>query len=335
MKRQLLIGSIFSGFFLYLALRGIEWRVLWEVLNRTRLEYLVPGILFTMLGHYSRAYRWRFMLLPVKRITTWSLFTSTAIGFMANNLLPARLGELVRAYVLGRRERISRTAAFATIVYERIVDVFSLLILLWVTLVKIPGPGWLRTSTLWILVFNVLLLLAMLFMERYKGLVSRWVASATSRLKADARTKILRATEGYLAGLTGMTRVSTFVPIALASVLVWGFAMLGIYFCFGALEMDPPLIASLVLVVLVSMGSMIPSAPAYIGTTQYACIIGLGLFGVGKSEALAYSILYHATQFFPITALGLYLLWKARIRFGEISSRRVKEDGASSESLSS
>ncbi len=79
--------------------------------------------------------------------------------------------------------------------------------------------------------------------------------------------------------------------------------------------------AILAVIVLVSMGSMIPSAPAFIGTTQYACIVALGLFGVGKSEAFAYSILYHATQFFPVTILGFYFLWKAQIRFGEISKR--------------
>lgn len=326
MKKNLLIGSIISSFFLYLALRGIQWDVLWEVLKKTRFEYLIPAVVFTLFGHYFRAYRWKFMLLPIKPIATRNLFSATAIGFMANNLLPARLGELVRAYVLGRRERISRTASFATIVYERIVDVFSLLVLLWVTLTSVPGPEWLRQSAVWLLVLNVLLMAAMLVMKSHNKLVSRCVARVCRPLKQELRLKILKATEGYLTGLAGMTRASTFLPIVLTSLPVWGFAMLGVYFCFGALDMTPPLVASLVLIVLVAMGSMIPSAPAYVGTTQYACIVGLGFFGVGKSEALAYSILYHATQFFPITALGLYLLWKAQIRFGEISKRRAESD---------
>jgi hypothetical protein len=326
MKRQLVIGSIVSGVFLYLALRGIDWRVLWSVLSNTRFEYVFLAVAFTLLGHYCRAYRWKFMLLPIKAITTRSLFSATAIGFMANNILPARLGELVRAYVLGRRERISRTASFATIVYERIVDVFSLLILLWVTLTRIPGPEWLRRTTIWLFVFNVLLLAAMLLMERYRSLVSRCVTRLCRPLKQDVQSTVRRATDGYLGGLAGMTRVKTLLPIALLSIPVWGFAMLAVYFCFGALQMTPPPTASLVLVVLVAIGSMIPSAPAYIGTTQYACIVGLGFFGVGKNEALAYSILYHATQFFPITALGLYLLWKARIKLGEISRRTDRKE---------
>lgn len=328
MKKNLLVGSIISGIFLYLALRGIQWDVLFDVLRRTRFEYLVPAVVFTLLGHYSRAYRWKFMLLAVKPISTSSLFSATAIGFMANNLLPARLGEFVRAYVLGRRERISRTASFATIVYERIVDVFTLLALLWITLLNVPGPDWLRKSALWLLALNVLLLAAMLVMERCRNLVVKAVVRVSRPFKKDLQATIMRATDGFLSGLSGMTRVGTILPIALGSIPVWGFAMLGLYFCFGAIDMSPPLITSLVLVVLVSMGSMIPSAPAYIGTTQYACIVGLGFFGVGKSEALAYSILYHATQFFPITALGFYYLWKSRIRFDEISRRSAAEPPA-------
>ncbi|UCG51801.1 MAG: flippase-like domain-containing protein [Candidatus Latescibacterota bacterium] len=321
MKRNLLIGSIVSAFFLYLALRDIEWDVLWGVLRETRLSYLLPAVVVSLVSHYFRAYRWKFMLLPVKTITTNSLFSATMIGLMGNNLLPARLGEIVRAYALGRREQISRTAAFATIVYERIVDVFSLLVLLWIVLAKIPGPDWLGRSALWLLVANVLLMFAMIAMERHRGLVTRLVARASRRLSENTQAKIQQATEGYLGGLAGMMRPRTLLPIAVTSVATWGFAMFAVYLCFGALGIDVPVMASATLVVVIAMGSMIPSAPAHLGTTQYACVLGLGLFGIGKSEALAYSILFHALQFFPVTILGLYYLWRAEIRLRDISSR--------------
>jgi uncharacterized protein (TIRG00374 family) len=324
MKRNLIIGSIFSAFFLYLALRGIEWGVLWGVLKQTKITYVVPVIVLSFASHYFRSYRWKFMLIPVKRIPTRSLFSATMIGFMANNLLPARLGELVRAYTLGMREHISRTASFATIVYERIIDVFSLLVLVWLMLSRVPGPEWLRKSALWLLAANVLLMIAMLVMERHPGLVTRIVSKLSNRLSERTQARIHRATEGYLGGLAGMTRVNTLVPIALTSVPVWGFAMIGIYLCFRALGIDVPPVASVALVVLVAMGSMIPSAPAYLGTTQYACIVGLGLFGIGKTEALAFSILYHALQFFPVTGLGLYLLWKSHIRLRDISKKQPR-----------
>jgi len=321
MKKHFVVGSIISALFLYLALRGIEWDVLWGVLRETRVVYTVPALVAGLVSHYFRSYRWRFMLLPLKPIPTKNLFSATMIGFMANNLLPARLGEFVRAYVLGRREQISRTASFATIVYERIIDVFSLLVLLWILLMKVPGPEWLRKTAVWLLAANVLLMAGMLVMERHRGIVTRLVARAARPFSEDTRARINQATQGYLGGLSGMTRVNTLLPIAMTSILVWGFAMLGIYLCFPALDIHVPAVATVALVVLVAMGSMIPSAPAYLGTTQYACVVGLGLFGIGKSEAIAYSILYHALQFFPVTILGFYYLSKSQIRFREISKR--------------
>jgi uncharacterized protein (TIRG00374 family) len=328
MKRNLIIGSIISGFFLYLALRDIQWDVLWDVLSRTRASYLVPAVVLSLAAHYFRAYRWKFMLLTIKAISTASLFAATMIGLMANNLLPARLGEFVRAYALGRQEQISRTASFATIVYERIIDVFSLLLLLWLMLSKVPGPEWIRQGALWVLAANVLLMVAMLAMLRYRNLVTRVVMITTRPLSQNLQAKIHRATEGYISGLSGMMHARTFLPIALTSVPVWGFAMAAVYLCFLALDIHVPPMASVTLVVLIAMGSMIPSAPAHLGTTQYACVVGLALFDIGKSEALAYSILFHALQFFPVTVLGLYYLWKAQIRFRDISGGGL-DDGAS------
>ena len=319
MKRKLLLGSLVSGVFLFLALRGIQWHVLWDTLRRTHPGYLIPAVGFTMLGHYSRAYRWGFMLLPVKAISTRSLFSATSIGFMANNLLPARLGEFVRAYVLGRQERISKAASFATIVYERIVDVFSLLVLLWITLTKIPGPDWLRSSAMWLMILNVVLFVVMFAMERYRGAMKQLVGRLVRPFPQHVQARAHRITDAYIAGLAVIGKVRTLLPIALSSILVWLFAMLGIYFCFGALDMHVPLSASVTLVVFISMGSMIPSAPAYLGTMQYACIVGLSFYGVDKNAALAYSLIYHATQFFPITLVGFYFLYKTQIRFGEIS----------------
>ena len=146
MKKKLLIGVLSSALFLWLAARGIDWHQFGQALRRTRYLYLVPAIVLTMLGHFSRAVRWKYMMSPVRECRIQPLWSATAIGFMVNNLLPARLGELVRAFAIGRSQRISRSAAFATIVYERVVDVFVLILLLWFSMVHISGPAWLSRS---------------------------------------------------------------------------------------------------------------------------------------------------------------------------------------------
>jgi uncharacterized protein (TIRG00374 family) len=321
MKRKLFLGIIVSGFFLYLALRDIDWSEFSAVFRQVRYWPLTLCVLFTMLGHFSRSIRWKFMLTTVKRIPIGSLWSATAIAFMFNNLLPARLGEFVRAYAIGRSENISKSAAFATIVYERVVDVFTLIVLLWFCLFKIEGPDWLTRSGIILVVFNIALLALLFFMFRYRERFTAVLSRFCGPLPARIRNKLIWWTESFVEGLGVLADRSALLPVVLLSIPVWGFATLGVYYCFLAIDMQLPFLASVVLIVLISLGSMIPSAPAYVGTMQYACILGLAIYSIDKSQALAYSTLYHATQFFPITLAGLYYAWRSRIHFSDVSRK--------------
>jgi uncharacterized protein (TIRG00374 family) len=319
MKRKLFIGIVVSGVFLYLALRDIEWGAFRSVFRQVHYWPVTLCVVFTMLGHFSRSIRWRYMLLTVKRINIGSLWSATAIAFMFNNVLPARLGEFVRAYAIGRSEGISKSAAFATIVYERVVDVFTLIVLLWFCLLKVEGPEWLRRSGIILLVFNVALLALLFAMFRYRAGFARMLERMSRPLPQRISQRLVWSTNSFVEGLGVLHDRSALLPIVLLSIPVWGFATLGIYYCLHAIDMQLPFLANVVLIVLISLGSMIPSAPAYIGTMQYAIIVGLAVYSVDKSQALAYSTLYHATQFFPITIAGLYYAWRSSIRFSDIS----------------
>ncbi|MFH1754497.1 MAG: lysylphosphatidylglycerol synthase transmembrane domain-containing protein [Candidatus Latescibacterota bacterium] len=322
MKRKLLIGSAVSAAFLYLALRGIQWSEFASVLERTRYVQLALAVFFTMLGHYLRAFRWRFMLSPIKQVPMSSAFSATSIGFMTSNLLPARIGEVVRAFAIGKSESISKSAAFATIVYERMVDVFVILICLWWVLLKISGPPWLRNGGFVILAANVAFLILLFVLERYRGQAGSLVQRIAAKLPSRLRDMVIGSSDRFFDGLQVVSQGRTLLPIAVVSLAVWYAALLGFYFCFSALQLELPQVAAATLVVIVAFGSMIPSAPAYLGTMQYACVVGLAIFNIEKSEALAYSLLYHATQFFPITIVGLYYMWRSHIRLSEVTKNR-------------
>lgn len=313
------LGIAFSAVFLYLALQHIEWNEFATALKAARYSYLAPVIALSLFGHYLRAYRWRFMLRHVKNVRTSRLFSATMIGYMANNLLPARLGELVRAYALGRIEGISTSSAFATIVYERIVDVFALLVLLWIALIHHTGVKWLQTGGYWILAANVLLLLVLFLFKRKSDHAVRLIEKACGLLPGGIGSRVSSMCVAFLEGLEVLSDRRALPAVILTSIPVWLMALLAVYTCFGALSLDLPYLASVLLIVLISLGSMIPSAPAFIGTTQYACVLGLGLFGVSKASALAFSVIYHATQFLPVTILGFFFLWRNHIHLGEIA----------------
>jgi len=321
MKRRLIIGTVVSLVFLVLAVRGIDWSEFVSVLGRTRYRFLAPAAVLTIVGHYFRAYRWKFILIPVKAIRTWTLFSATLIGLMANNLLPARLGEIIRVYVIGKTADISKRASFATIVFERIVDVFALLALLWFTLLRSSGPAWLKNSGLLVLTFNLALLACLFFMHRYQKTSGRIVDRLSRPLPAKWRGRLIGIIENFTTGLSTLRNGRVFLPITATSILVWLAPILRAYLCFAALALDLPLMAGVSVIVLVSLGSMIPSAPGYIGTTQYACVISLAIYGVGNNEALAFSVLFHATQLLPNTVAGLLCLWREGMNFGDLSKR--------------
>ena len=318
MRKQILVGITISACFLALALRGIDWGVLWQSLQGIRVEYLALSIVFTFAGNFLRAYWWRFMLRPIKTVGTHDLFAATSIGLMANNLLPARLGEIVRAHMLGRTQSISRTASFATIVYERVVDVFSVLFLLWLTLYWIEGPQWLRTSSIWLFAVNLVLFVAIVLIDRYPSAFLGVLGRVTALLPDRIRARIDDAARAFATGLASVGRADTFLPILLTTLAILMCVTLSVHYCLVAMDLHLPLAASAFMFVLLALGSMIPSAPAYIGTYQYACVIGLGLFAVGRSEALAFSLVYNAAQFFPITAVGFFYLGRAGVRLSEL-----------------
>ena len=135
-RRKLLIyaGYLISIVLVYLAFRKVQFAALWNSISEANYWWVLVNVAFVMAMMYYRAYRWKFMVDPIKKVGMSKLFSSTMIGFMASNVLPLRLGEFVRAWSLGRIADMSRSAVLATIVIERIFDSFALLTFLTIIL---------------------------------------------------------------------------------------------------------------------------------------------------------------------------------------------------------
>lgn len=138
---KLWIGIGISAFFLFLLFRKIDFHKLAAAFRELDYRYIPPALLLTFVSYFLRAVRWKFLLLPIKRTRLANLFPSTLIGYMANNLLPARLGEFVRAYSLGQKEQIGTSAVFASLVVDRLCDGFTVLLVLLITFFTIRLPA--------------------------------------------------------------------------------------------------------------------------------------------------------------------------------------------------
>jgi len=262
------------------------------------------------------------------------LYASTMIGFMANNVLPARLGEAVRAYSLGARSGISRSALFGTIIVERVYDSFTLLVMLWLVFLFSQAASSTEAAAVKsfgyiFLVINIGLLVLLVLLQRKTDATLRWLGRVTRWLPEKIHARTLEITEKFARGLTLAPNVRTTIGIVFSSVLLWTVMALSNYLIFLAFGYGPfapesshylPIEASFVVLVVVSLAITIPSTPGYFGVYHAGVVLALKVYlhhspGTFLSEAAAIAIVMHAAQYIPITLLGFYHLKTEHLRF--------------------
>lgn len=323
-------GIAVSAAFLYLAFHEVDPAALAEGLKEADYLYMIPVFLVMLLSMWFRAIRWHYLLKAIKKIGVGSLFSASAIGLMANNLLPARLGEFVRAVVIGRKENISKSSSFATIVVERVLDGLTVLTFLGIVLIfdLFSFPPVMREAAWITVIFYLAVIIFLVLLKLRKEMALAIVAFFVKHLPGGIARKITGLLEAFIDGLKVLENGWDLARAMVLSFLVWVPNIVVIWLLFLSFDFALPFYAPVILFVILTIGIMIPSAPGFIGTIQYCSVLGLGLFGVGQSEALSYSIVYHLGVFIPITVAGLVCLLIEGLSFSEM--RRLFRTGIES-----
>jgi uncharacterized protein (TIRG00374 family) len=332
LKKRTIFGLLISAVFLYLAFRKVDFTLLGESLKRAEYIWLIPAFILMLLSIVFRAMRWKYLLKPITDAGFVHLFSASAIGLMANNLLPARLGEIARAWVIGEKEGISKTSSFATIVVERVFDGFTVIFFLAGALLfadfEIPVPY--RKIT-YIAVLFYFVALCFLFLLHFNHDKAISIAMTVTRpLPSRTRVRIRKFLDSFVEGLGVLRSPLDIVRASLLSLLVWAPNIIIMHLVIRSFGHDLPVQASIMVFIIVTFGIMIPSAPGFVGTVQYCFVIGLGLFGVAESEALSVSIVYHAGVFIPMTVAGLFCLAREGISFSGLKAA-VREEKVAEE----
>ncbi len=281
--------------------------------------YILPSVAVTFVCMWLRAVRWQLLFAPIKKISVHSLFSAVMIGFMANNLLPARLGEFVRAYVIARHEKVAKTASFGTIVVERVFDglvLISFLVFGFFTTTELPG--WIVYSGY---VFGSIyaVTLCFLFMLVAKPELALAILDYVLHFAPDKTAERARALiQSFMAGLESLRSVFRILSVAFMSFLLWSIFALSIHYALLAFNLELPYMGSLLLMSILGFGVTIPSSPGFVGTFQASCVVGLALFSVSQSDALSFSIVFHASQYVPVTIVGLIYLWTDHLSLRDI-----------------
>lgn len=315
-------GIAISLLFIYFAFRRADPAEMLRALGEADYLYVLPLLAVIAAGCYLRSLRWRLLLAPVRATGVAALFVSLCIGYMANAVMPAHLGEFVRAWHAGRRTGIAPGSVFATIVVERLIDVAALLLLLGLALLVFPFPAWVRHSGALMLALvagsGVLLWLMKQYRQRALAIAGRLLRF----LPAASAQRLCSLLEHFLCGVVPLKRRRHYLDVAVLSLLIWGtyaltFQLLFHSFGFVA-RYRLPWTAALVAMVITTISVVVPSSPGYVGTFHLLCQLSLGLFGVPKGAALSYAFVLHAITVYPVFFLGLYFLAREKLTLGAL-----------------
>jgi hypothetical protein len=325
------LSAVITGLFLYLAFRGTDFSKLLASMREANYWWMIPNFACLMLSHYIRAWRWRYMLEPVKeRISLRNLFSGVMVGYMMNNILP-RAGELARAYALAKAEGIPKSAAFGTIVVERIIDTVSFLLLVVLMPLVYQGPlkesfPWLgeagviiSAATVAVLGFLIMLMLRRDWTDRALN-IFRKVLPARIDVRLDGWV------HAFLDGFLFLKKPSRFLIIFMLSVSIWGLYIVMTYVAFFAfgLQAQVGLSGALVVLAISSIGVALPT-PGGTGTYHaFASQSLTRLFAVDATTALSYATVTHAVGFIGVTVIGLYYFLHDHIRMSEAVGDRDK-----------
>lgn len=307
-----LAGFAFSLFFIFLAFRQVSFGQVLRALGSANYWYLLPVLAVIALSLLLRCLRWQILLAPLQKVKIGVLFTSLSIGYMANTVLPAHLGEFVRAWHARKKTGIAASSVFATIVVERLIDVFCLLLLLAVALTVFPFPGWVRKSGVVMLALVAALSVLLRLMKKYRLATMRLSGRLLRPLPASLAVKIKGLLDQFLNGVTALQRPAHYLWTGALSLLIWVCYALTIQLLFFAFSFPGryrlPWSAALVVTVVTTISVVVPSSPGYVGSFHFLCQLALGLFAVPRGPALSYAFVLHAVSVFPVFFLGLYFL---------------------------
>jgi uncharacterized protein (TIRG00374 family) len=349
MKRsfRLILGLAVTLLCLFFVFRRLDWPVFLAAFRQLDWGLLLLATVIYLTGYLTRTWRWQILVQPLKNIPLRRLFPVLVMGFMFNNILPARLGEFARAYLTGQREGISKTAAFATVVLERVFD--GMIIVLFFGLASLClfshhpdnslASQFLIQTGFQLAQFQHLLLLGALFstliffgvfgicllMLAYPDGTMTLVSRLAGKLPAKYAMLLQKIARLFLDGLLALRNRQALILLFFFSLCSWSLESIAYFLIFRAFHLPlSPIFACLVMTV-VNLVIMIPSTAGGLGPFEIAGVGMMVLYGSSKSQGLPAILMIHLLIIVPITLLGLFYLWRDHISIREIQANAASE----------
>ena len=314
------LGIIVSAVALWWALRGVAWDAIRLRIADVRLPVLLAAVAVATLTFPIRAWRWRYLLRADDgSMLPWrSLWHPVAIGFMANNILPARLGEVIRCYAVSRIAPVKFTASLTSVAVERVFDALALAALFTIALLgpAVPAGIAIGGKVRFVGLAGVVALVLLTAAAFRPEVAERTLRAVLPRGKVADRLAALLS--GLLQGLTALHDPARLAAVVLWSLLLWVVNALSFGLAFAAFGLPSDIWTALIAQTFVVFAVAAPSTPGYVGVLELAVVAALSLYGIPKDAAFAAAAAYHVATFIPIILLGAWSLTRTGLSLGEL-----------------
>lgn len=314
-------GLAVSGVLLWLALRDTDTGEVASALGRAQLLWAGPFVVAYGAFFWIKAVRWRLLLKPCRETSARELVSPILVGAMANNLLPAQLGELLRMTLLARQLDVRSAPVLATIALERMFDLLAVLVFVSVALLDPGAPPALATAGWFVSGAGLTLLLGAVL---YVGWTARFVSFAR-RIPGRVGARVGAELERGALGFSALTDVRAMVSVAALSLVQWALMAVAIETTLLALDIQAPAWAAFVVLAVTVAGLVLPSSPGFFGTLQLCFVLALEPWGVPAGDAVAASVMYNVLIWAPVTLVGLACLARTGSTLGSLVTAAREE----------
>ena len=296
---------------LYFSLRGVAWRQIGETVEHADGTLLCMVFVLATFAMFVRSLRWGVLLSAEEKVPISTVFWATAAGYLGNSVLPARAGELLRTQIVSARTHLSRSYVFATALTGLAMDVIVLVVLSAGVIATLTNtPPWLKEGSGTMAAIGLVGMAVLVILPHCESLLTRLLGKAPVPDKFKVR--LVQIGEQFLLGLRAFHHVSRFAMFAGISFSVWFLDAIGAVLIGRALHIELSFGVAMLLLAGLALASSAPSTPGYVGIYQAVAVGILPAFGISKSDAIAYILVFQGLSYAVFLSWGFLGLWQLR-----------------------
>lgn len=312
-------GLLISVIFLFLAVRNIHWLEVGSAWRAARLDLLLLGALLLVACWGVSATNWRVLLAPAPGLQVRDTFAYICIGHLANTVLPFRLGELARATLIGRKKGLGISRALGSIALGRVFDLFTLTSIILVVALAMDIPPVIQTALTSVAVGGLGALLFLAFLAFHQERLPGFTSVLTRIMPRRLAERVMALIQNFSAGADVLRRPSRLLLVIALCALGGSLSGMTVWIWIRAFQLSVPWYGAFFVLVVVNLGSAIPSSPGYIGVYHYLAVLALSPWVPDRNAALAYAIGTHALNMIANAVLGSYFLAREGISLRSLS----------------